>query len=550
MQLKTIQKFLIYTPDNCDFLEKRAAAYTNVHNYANAIADYKKAICNCPGISKFYKKLGLLEMKTGNPSGAIRNYTDALEKSSGDSQLYSLRAEAFLALNKIPEALSDIHKAIKTSPDSGTLYNIRGEIHYACGEVASAIVDFETAIEKEPDSVAPYLNIKNILEADGEYVRAFKMFMKAMKVDKWGVQDEFISKQKTGSRTYQLILQGCAYRYKKQYLQANKKFTEAAELMPNLFLPDILMYEVFRCLGNNNTALKHLEQANNLCPELQSQPGKIGWEKLISKDYIFIKPPPQKKFKWDSDFFQIYYQQGREYSKAGNYDLAIEYLKKALMLKNDYQILSDIGFLYRELGDHHKAIEYYKKSVSLNSRWPLVYLNLGDSCVQLKQYRDAVRYYSEAIELDPSSMAYGCRAFAYNKLGMTAKAIDEYSKGLRIDPENSKLLCLRGNLYMNTGNSQAAFNDYCRTLKNDPDNIDALINRGILYSKAKQFNEAINDFNNAVKYAPHHSGAYKNRACARFQMGEKVAACSDFKKACELGDCTAYALGKKQGVCK
>jgi hypothetical protein len=44
--------------------------------------------------------------------------------------------------------------------------------------------------------------------------------------------------------------------------------------------------------------------------------------------------------------------------------------------------------------------------------------------------------------------------------------------------------------------------------------------------------------------------AYNNRGFIMWKLGNTRMACSDWKRACELGDCRGYEFLRKRGDCK
>ena len=64
---------------------------------------------------------------------------------------------------------------------------------------------------------------------------------------------------------------------------------------------------------------------------------------------------------------------------------------------------------------------------------------------------------------------------------------------------------------------------------------EAYNNRGSLYIQQKQYEEAIQDFNTAIKTNPNYGTAYANRGIAYEYSVNMLNACSDWRKAGELG---------------
>ena len=64
-----------------------------------------------------------------------------------------------------------------------------------------------------------------------------------------------------------------------------------------------------------------------------------------------------------------------------------------------------------------------------------------------------------------------------------------------------------------------------------------------------QYDKAILDYNKAIELNPNYANSYNNRGIAYFKRGKLAKGCSDWKKACKLGICKAYNIGKREGFC-
>ena len=123
---------------------------------------------------------------------------------------------------------------------------------------------------------------------------------------------------------------------------------------------------------------------------------------------------------------------------------------------------------------------------------------------------------SNAIMLDPDFfMAYAVRAMVYAKQSKHQKAIEDYSEAIRLKPGWEILYNYRGNVYYLLSQYQHAIKDYDEAIRLKPDYRVAYINRGIVHSLQKN----------------------------------KILACHDFQKACDLGDCENMEEAKSAGHC-
>ena len=135
-------------------------------------------------------------------------------------------------------------------------------------------------------------------------------------------------------------------------------------------------------------------------------------------------------------------------------------------------------------------------------------LNQGVVLLEEGQYDRAIAYFNKAIEINPKyADAYNNRGNAYAKKGQYDKAIADYNKAIEINPRFAAAYNNRGNAYMGNG----------------------------------QYDKAISDYNKAIEINPRDAFAYDNRGFVYMvKLGNKNKACSDWKRACELGDCSKW----------
>jgi tetratricopeptide (TPR) repeat protein len=112
--------------------------------------------------------------------------------------------------------------------------------------------------------------------------------------------------------------------------------------------------------------------------------------------------------------------------------------------------------------------------------------------------------------------------------------VAEYTTAIRLDPDDAVAYYNRGLAYMNLGEYNTAISDYTTAIRLDPDDAAAYNNRGLAYDKLGKYNTAISDYTTAIRLDPDYASAYINRGIAKANAG--LSYCSDFKKACELGE--------------
>ena len=200
------------------------------------------------------------------------------------------------------------------------------------------------------------------------------------------------------------------------------------------------------------------------------------------------------------------YDKGIEYATQGKFKEAKEEFEKALKADQFYTSAE------QNLKVTKDVIEQKIK------RETAVYLFKGTSYYNKDQYGQAISDYTKAIEINPRyAVAYSNRGRAYDKKGQYDQAIKDFTKAIEVNPRFA----------------------------------GAYYNRGLAYKHKNQYDQAIIDYTKAIKVNPRFARAYSNRGVVYFlKLGDKNRGCTDFKQACELGNCKNYNITKRNGDCK
>ena len=94
------------------------------------------------------------------------------------------------------------------------------------------------------------------------------------------------------------------------------------------------------------------------------------------------------------------------------------------------------------------------------------------------------------IGFGQTSEEYFDRAYDYAENGEYQLAIDNYTKAIRIDPDDATAYYNRGVAYYDLGNYEDAIADYTRAIRIDPDYADAYFNRGLSYKKLENYEDS------------------------------------------------------------
>lgn len=123
------------------------------------------------------------------------------------------------------------------------------------------------------------------------------------------------------------------------------------------------------------------------------------------------------------------------------YSDSVEVLKRAMKVKETYEIHYNLGVSYHMSGNTKDAIIYYKKSLEIEYYMPSAHLNIGICYFNEGNLEKSLNHINEAIRLEPNMyQAYGRKGEHYRYIEQHDKAIKYFEKCLKLDPDNHQAL--------------------------------------------------------------------------------------------------------------
>lgn len=169
--------------------------------------------------------------------------------------------------------------------------------------------------------------------------------------------------------------------------------------------------------------------------------------------------------------------------------------------------------------------------------------NLAHHYRENGDYENALKYYSGAIDRKPSATLYNGRGKAYfdqaikanaanPPRNVVAKAIEDYTNGVKLDPKLAEARINRGAAFASIGRFDEALNDLNEGLKQEPDNSNAYLNRSLIFSIKGQHAKAVNDQNEYLKRKPNaNPDMYYERGLSLMALGRAQEAADSFTEA-------------------
>ncbi|MEZ6142478.1 MAG: tetratricopeptide repeat protein [Zavarzinella sp.] len=188
--------------------------------------------------------------------------------------------------------------------------------------------------------------------------------------------------------------------------------------------------------------------------------------------------------------------------------------------------------------DQFSGVSYIKVNNSGNEVWVM-----KDSMVRLG---DAPGHFTEMIAKEPEiTNHYAFRGWAYSRLEKYDEALKDYSKALELSPTSVGWYNNRGLIYRRQKKYDKALADFNQALTLSPDYVLVIRNRASAYRDMKKFDLARKDLEEIIRLEPEDAG--NNNEIAWFLCTTTEAKVRDGKlalkyalKACEL---TKYENG-------
>lgn len=186
---------------------------------------------------------------------------------------------------------------------------------------------------------------------------------------------------------------------------------------------------------------------------------------------------------------------------ANNYDLALESFKYILEIQKQ-PLMTEAG-----------------KDAVIDT---VIIFNAGLAAYNAEKYDEAIKYYKEAAKYDYNgARTYELIASSYTSKQDTASALLTLQEGFEKYPENSSILVLMINIYLNANKVDEAMKYLELAIEQDPGNASFYFAQGSLYDKIAETEKAILAYEKAIELKPDYFDAYYNLGAIYYNKGVK-----------------------------
>ncbi|MBD2441669.1 tetratricopeptide repeat protein [Dolichospermum sp. FACHB-1091] len=517
--------------------------------YAEAIKAVDKAISKKPDFYQAWYFKGVIFFSEKKDKEAITAFDKALKINPDFAQAWKLRGRALFILDKYSEALASFDKAIALSPNQFDLYYWRGLYLAQLKRFPESIEAYNQAIKFYPDYKLIY-NSRGLSYVNlQKYQQAIDDFNQAIQLDPKNA-DYYHSR-------------GLAYSLLNKHQQAIDDFTQAIQLDPKNAEYYSIRGTAYTLLNKHQQAIDDFTQAIQLDPKNAQYYNARGLVYGGLEDYKKAIEDYTEAIRLDPKDALYYASRGIAYSGLKDYKQAISDLTEAIRrdpknapytvgglryseFKDNKILISSynkrISIVYKARGDSHwnlknykQAIDDYTQAIKLDTKNANYYARRGLTYLQLKDYKQAIDDYTQAIKLDTKNANYYARrGFAYFQLKDYKQAINDWTQAIKLDPKNAGYYGARGDAYLQLKDYKQAINDYTQAIQLDPKNAIYYGARGLAYLQLKDYKQAINDYTQAIQLDPKNAGYYGARGDAYLQLKDYKQAINDYSQAIKL----------------
>lgn len=269
-------------------------------------------------------------------------------------------------------------------------------------------------------------------------------------------------------------------------------------------------------------------------------------EIFIQKANIYSKRDDHEKavellkeaLELTDDYADVYNLIGMEYLFMDNLELAKENFIKCLEEDvEDQAALYNVVYCFEFLDQNKEAILFLEKYIDKNPYSEIAWHQTGRLYYGLEDYENALRAFDYASMIDDEFMgAFMEKAKSLEKLKRYEEAIESYNQTIELDDPTSYALLRIGKCYEKLGNKPQALKFFHKTVHEDP-----LLDKGWIaitdfYVRQKNYQKALFYVNKAIGIDNENKLYWKRYATINRALDFLEEAEIGYRKAVEYGD--------------
>jgi len=163
-----------------------------------------------------------------------------------------------------------------------------------------------------------------------------------------------------------------------------------------------------------------------------------------------------------------------------------------------------LSTIYTEMKEYDVAERLVRRAMEVNSKQGPLYYQLGLIRYRQKQFRSALEFYHQALEMGPGNDAQVWRSIGDVQLDLFDRdaALQAYTEALRIQPRDARTQLALGRFYQEKGEPGPAIDHLVAAIQNDPRLRAAYPILGRAYQQSGELGSAASVLKQAVDTDP------------------------------------------------
>jgi tetratricopeptide (TPR) repeat protein len=497
----------------------------------------------CRDGTLFLLLLNSLTLAAQQPHHSATSGEAESSKLSPDLQ----QAEELRRQGLFDQARGKVQEELKRNPASVEAYNMLGFIYIDEKDSSNAVEAFQHALKIAPGSAKTRNNLGNVYMSEQKPDLAENEFRTVLRADP-GNRD---ANYNLGLLLMSKGSPGEAIPHFERVRPANvaTQFNLIHAYLASNHTEEGLRLATELSAQNKDDIQLHFSLGIMLASEKEYKPAELELEKADA-----LRPGT----------FEILYNLGQAYLRAGAYSKAEFVLNRALKLKpdspdtlhllaqvysNESRPLDALDLLVRahKIAPENTDVIFLMARVSMSQNYfedaiPLLESGvaiapqrsdllaaLGESYFMAGKVDKAIETFQKLIKLDPSARSYVFLGISYRHLGRFDEAKQYFQDGLRLDPHNSACLFNLGFIAERQGDDAQAEAMFQQALHSNPDFAAALLELANLRIVSKKFSEAAVLLRKYVEVSHSPATGYYKLAMVERSLHQTEAADRDLK---------------------
>jgi tetratricopeptide (TPR) repeat protein len=453
---------------------------------------------------------GIFHQLENRYESALIEFYQALLYDSTSYEIYNRIAENHMSLGRYESALQYLQKSLTFSSKPVETYRLMADCYYRLKDDTKAVEYLTKVLEKDPYD---------------ENSRSLLLLLYRKNNDQMGLAEQYEQMLEYYGEDEDWVRRAATI-----YLK-NGKINEALNLFKSYIDKDSTNTRMWYSIGtayelkdSTDQAINAYEKALSFDPAFDPAAERIyrlcrqsaQWDRLVSIfDPYHLRDP--EKYIYRIGLAEAYINQER-------YSDSKELLQP--MLDGDevpWQVYELMGRIALQEEDYKAAIDYFQEIIDLDSSNRIGWLFKGFALSNADSLADAEAHYREALKYlpdDPFILSF--LGISLNRLGRDQEALTPFEQALKVDPENLNALVSYGLTLNRLNRNRDAIVPFKTALTVDPGNLTALTSLGMIYDELKMFRQCDSLYGAALKRYPDNDLLQNNFAYSLAERGIRL----------------------------